>query len=97
MIAIVGIHMIEKQFVIKNKVGLHARPASKFVQLASKFKCLITVTHGSCEVNAKSILGVLTLGANQGSTITIRADGAEAVEAIAELSTLVDSNFGEVE
>ena len=89
--------MVEKQFLINNKVGLHARPASMFVQKASQFKCAIRISLGPHEVNSKSILGILSLGASQGTTITICAEGVDAIEAISELSALFDSNFGEAE
>jgi len=78
-------------------VGLHARPAALFVQTAKRFNCDIRVTHGEREANAKSILGVLTLGANQGAVITIRAEGEDADQALAALEALVESNFGEEE
>ncbi len=87
--------MVEKQLLIKNKVGLHARPASLFVQKAKKFKCTLRVAFGGREVDAKSILSVLTLGVNEGAQITLRADGEDAAEALAEISALVDANFGE--
>jgi phosphotransferase system HPr (HPr) family protein len=87
--------MQEKTILITHEVGLHARPASLFVQTASKFASEIKV---SCEdkiANAKSILTVLTLGAHQGSEITITAEGPDADEAVAALVDLVESNFGE--
>ncbi len=87
--------MLEKQLLIKNKVGLHARPASLFVQKAKKFKCALRVVFGGREVDAKSILSVLTLGVNEGALITLRAEGEDAVEALAEISALVEGNFGE--
>ncbi len=67
--------MVETQLVIKNKVGLHARPAALFVQTANKFKCTVKLTLAGNEINAKSILKVLTLGANQGTVVTLRAEG----------------------
>ncbi len=87
--------MPEKQLIIKNKVGLHARPASLFVQKAKKFKCSLRVSYGGREVDAKSILSVLTLGVNEGARVTLRAEGEDAAEALEEMSILVDSNFGE--
>ncbi len=89
--------MAEASMVIKNKVGLHARPASAFVREASKFKATITVTHGANQANAKSILNVLTLGANQGAVVNICAEGEDAEEALKALIALNDSNFGEGE
>jgi phosphocarrier protein len=81
--------------MINHEVGLHARPASLFVQAAEKYSCEITVTHGDLTANAKSILSVLTLGVSQGAEITINAEGDDAEEALAALVELVNSNFGE--
>jgi phosphocarrier protein HPr len=81
--------------VLRNKVGLHARPASKFVAAAAKFQSTITVRHGARQANAKSILTVLTLGAGHDAEIHIEAQGADAEEAVAALVALVESNFGE--
>ena len=87
--------MLEKQLLIKNKVGLHARPASLFVQKAKKFKCSLRLSFESREADAKSILSVLVLGANEGALVTLRAEGEDEVLAMEEMSTLVESNFGE--
>jgi phosphocarrier protein HPr len=89
--------MPEIQLLIKNSVGLHARPASLFVQTASKFKSDIRVKMDGNSVNAKSILHVLTLGAQKGSTITVVAEGEDAEQALAALSDLCARNFGEQE
>ena len=80
---------------IHHEVGLHARPASMFVQTAAKYSSDIEVTHGETTANAKSILGILTLGAHQGALITIRAEGEDADEALKTLELLVLDNFGE--
>ena len=87
--------MPETTLTVHHKVGLHARPAALFVQTAKRFNCDVKVTHGEREANAKSILGVLTLGANQGAVITIRAEGDDAEQSLAALEALVESNFGE--
>jgi phosphocarrier protein HPr len=87
--------MPEIKLTVNHKVGLHARPASVFVQTAAKFSSDIEVTHGDNTVNAKSILAVLTLGAHQGAEITIRAEGEDAPEALKALENLVKDNFGE--
>ena len=87
--------MPETTLIVHHKVGLHARPAALFVQTAKRFNCDVKVTHGEREANAKSILGVLTLGANQGAVITIRAEGDDAEQSLAALEALVESNFGE--
>jgi len=89
--------MIETQLVIKNKVGLHARPAALFVQTANKFKCTLKLALAGNEINAKSILKVLTLGANQGAVVTLRAEGEDEAQAVAAILALVETNFGEPE
>ncbi|MGB2955305.1 MAG: HPr family phosphocarrier protein [Anaerolineales bacterium] len=87
--------MPEITATIHHEVGLHARPASMFVQTAAKYSSDIEVTHGETTANAKSILGILTLGAHQGALITIRAEGEDADEALKTLELLVLDNFGE--
>ncbi len=89
--------MPEITFRIKNKVGLHARPASVFVREATKYKSTITVTCGDKTVNAKSILNVLTLGANQNAEITLHAEGEDADVALKAMSDLNDAFFGDPE
>ena len=89
--------MPEKTLIVNHEVGLHARPASMFVQTAAKYSCDIDVTHGETTANAKSILAVLTLGAHQGAEITITAQGDDAEDALAALEQLVLDNFGEKE
>ena len=81
---------------VEHPVGLHARPAALFVQTAKKFQSDIKVRHGDKEANAKSILGVLTLGAGQGAVVTIRAEGEDAEEALKAIKKLFDDNFGGV-
>ena len=81
--------MITKEVVINNQVGLHARPATFF------FKSSIWVEKEERRVNAKSLLGVLSLGIVKGTAITIIADGSDEEEAIATLSALIDSDFSE--
>ncbi|MCQ2442986.1 MAG: HPr family phosphocarrier protein [Oscillospiraceae bacterium] len=77
--------MIKKQVVVSNSVGLHARPATYFIQRANDFQSSIWVEMDDCRVNAKSLLGVLSMGIIQGNTITIMADGEDEEEAIAGL------------
>lgn len=79
--------------VIKNEFGLHARPAAQLVSLATKFESQIFLTKDETKVNAKSILGVLVLAAESGSTITIEAEGNDAEEAIQGLIALADRKF----
>jgi phosphocarrier protein HPr len=85
----------EVTLTIRHEVGLHARPAALFVQTASKFKSSILVTKDEQTTNAKSILSILTLGADHGAVVTIRAEGEDEVEAVEALGKLVESNFGE--
>ena len=89
--------MITKEVVINNQVGLHARPATFFIQKekANEFKSSIWVEKEERRVNAKSLLGVLSLGIVKGTPITIIADGSDEDEAIATLSALIDSDFSE--
>jgi len=86
---------IEKEVLIKNKYGIHARPAAMLVQLANKFKSEISVIKDTMEVNGKSIIGVMTLAANCGSKIKIRACGEDAQEAVDKIAELFDGKFGE--
>ncbi|RLG50173.1 MAG: phosphocarrier protein HPr [Thermoproteota archaeon] len=88
---------VETTVKLLNKVGLHARPASLFVQTARKFKSQIKVKKDGNEADAKSILGVLSLGAEYGHTITITADGPDAEEAVNTLVSLIENKFGEEE
>ena len=81
--------MIEKTIVIKNKQGLHARPAALFVQIANKFNSDITVTKGRTKVNGKSIMGIMMLEAGAGSKVTMVANGDDAEKAVKELEELL--------
>jgi len=85
-----------KEFVIQNKLGLHARPAALFVQTANRFSCDVEVEKDEEKVNGKSIMGIMTLAAGVGAKITVRTVGEDASEAMQEISKLIDSNFGEV-
>ena len=87
--------MITRSVTINNSVGLHARPATFFVQKANCFKCSIWVEKEDCRVNAKSLLGVLSLGISKGTEITLIADGSDEALAIEGISSLIDSDFGE--
>jgi phosphocarrier protein HPr len=80
---------------IRNRLGLHARAAAKFVHLASRFRAQVRVSREGRVVDGKSIMGILLLAAAYGTTITISADGADADDALAALCKLVDSGFGE--
>jgi phosphocarrier protein HPr len=83
--------LIKKELIVKNKQGLHARPAAVFVQIANKFDARITVRHDDEEVNGKSIMGILMLGAEKDSLIIVEADGDDAQEALVELEKLISS------
>ena len=87
--------MTSRDVTIVNSMGLHARPATFFVQNAHKFKSGIWVQSGDRKVNAKSLLGVLSLGIAKGLTITLIADGYDEEEALADLAKLIDSGVGE--
>ncbi|MBQ6465258.1 MAG: HPr family phosphocarrier protein [Oscillospiraceae bacterium] len=87
--------MVSKEVVINNQVGLHARPATFFIQKANEFKSSIWVEKEDRRVNAKSLLGVLSLGIVKGTPVTIIADGADENEAIEMLSALIDADFSE--
>lgn len=82
--------MFEKTVIIKNKTGLHARPASRFVQTANKFKSSIKLIKDEKSIDAKSIIEVLSMGINQGSKVTISADGEDEKKAVNTLVELVE-------
>ena len=88
--------MISRDVTISNSSGLHARPATFFVQKANHFACSITVENGDRKVNAKSLLGVLSLGIAQGMTITLTADGAGEEEALDAMIQLINSGFADL-
>ena len=87
--------MYVKEVVLQNQVGLHARPATFFIQKANEFKSLILIEKDERRVNAKSLLGVLSLGIEGGTKIKILADGPDEVAAVAILIELVDSGFAD--
>ncbi len=84
-----------KKFVIRNKSGLHARPAALFVQTANRFNCTVEVQKGKQKVDGKSIMGIMMLAAGVDSSITVRTSGQDAAAAMTELERLITSNFGE--
>ena len=87
--------MYTQEITVKNEVGLHARPATYFIQKANEFKSGIWVEKEERRVNAKSLLGVLSLGITKGSSIVISAEGPDEEEAVNALCALIESNFGE--
>lgn len=87
--------MISRSITIKNSLGLHARPATFFIQKANSYKCSIWVEKEDCRVNAKSLLGILSLGISKDTTVTVIADGADEEDAVNGLAALVDGGFAE--
>lgn len=87
--------MYVKEVVLQNQVGLHARPATFFIQKANEFKSLILIEKDKRRVNAKSLLGVLSLGIEGGTKIKILADGPDEEAAVAGLIELVESGFAD--
>ena len=85
--------MISREVTITNTIGLHARPATFFIQKANSFKSSIWVEKEDRKVNAKSLLGVLSLGIAQGMTVTLLADGSDEDEALEGLAELVNTGF----
>lgn len=89
--------IVERTVVVTNSIGLHARPAALFVQSAASFQSQIQVRCGQTLANAKSMLSMLRLGASQGTTLVIQADGVDAPAAVQALVALVENNFDEEE
>ena len=87
--------MLQREVEITNKLGLHARASARLTQVAGQFQAEIWLSRSGRRVNAKSIMGVMMLAAECGSSITIRADGPDAAEAVEALAQLVASGFGE--
>ena len=87
--------MIERTVRIVNKNGLHARPAAEIVKLASRYQAEITLVRDDLEVNGKSIMGVMMLAAEFGSSLVLRAAGPDAEQAVSALSDLIARKFGE--
>ena len=85
----------ERDVVVSNKTGLHARPAAIFVQRANQFKSAIKIVFNGKEINAKSMIGVLSLGAGRGSRVTIQAEGEDAEAAAAELARVIEEELPE--
>lgn len=89
--------MLKKEFMIINKLGLHARPASNLVKTASSFEADVHISKDDLRVNGKSIMGVLLLAASQGSTIQVETNGFDEEQALAALGELITNGFGELE
>jgi phosphocarrier protein len=89
--------MVKRDVTITNNIGLHARPATFFIQKANSYKSLIWIEKDDRKINAKSLLGVLSLGIAKGMTVTIIADGQDENDAITGLSDLINTGFAEFE
>ena len=87
--------MFVKEVVVQNQVGLHARPATFFIQKANEFKCSVWIQKDERKVNAKSLLGVLSLGIIKGTSIEIVADGEDEESAVETLCELISKDFAE--
>lgn len=87
---------VDRTVTIRNRLGLHARPAGEFVKTASKFEANISIAKGELEVNGKSIMGVMTLAAECGSKVTVRAEGVDAESAVDALAAVLDTEFGDL-
>ncbi len=89
--------MLEQQIVIRNKLGLHARAAVKLVNLSNRFVASVKIVKDGSEIDGKSILGILTLAATQGSEITLRVSGKDEEAAVKALADLINNRFDEKE
>ena len=87
--------MMTRECVIRNRLGLHARAAAKFVHTAARYSSQIRVSRAGRTMDGKSIMGILLLAASAGSTVVITADGADEVDAVEALCRLVEGGFGE--
>jgi phosphocarrier protein len=87
--------MKERIIIVSNKMGLHARPAAMLVQAASKYKSSVKIIKDDFDINAKSIMGIMTLAAGQGSQLKFVAEGPDENEVLTELENLFKSNFSE--
>lgn len=89
--------MLNRQIVIVNRLGLHARAAARFVQTAASFPCEVTIVKGGSKINGKSIMGLMMLAASQGTELDICTDGTDEEAAMKALVDLIDARFGEPE
>jgi len=86
---------LHREFVVLNKLGIHARPAAMFVRLVNKFSCGILVEKDGEQVNGKSIMGLMMLAAGPGSKITVHCEGDDAHQALTEIEALIKRKFDE--
>jgi phosphocarrier protein HPr len=87
--------LIQRDFTISNKLGLHARPSAQLTQVASRFASEVWISKAGRRVNAKSIMGVMMLAAGQGSQVTVDTDGPDEAAALEAIARLIQSGFGE--
>ena len=87
--------MIEKILTVRNRAGIHARPAALIAQTANKFSSEVTLEKESISVNAKSIMGVITMAAGYNTTLTVKAEGADEADAVQAIYNLFESRFEE--
>ena len=87
--------MITKKIIVQNRAGIHARPASLIVQTANKFQSNVMIEKEGISVNAKSIMGVITMAAGYNTVLTLKTDGSDEAEAAAVMESLFDSKFDE--
>ncbi len=90
-----GKHALRREFVVINKLGVHARPAALFVKAANRFTCSIMVSKDGEQVNGKSIMGLMMLAAGPGSTLVVSCEGEDCQEALAEIEALIKRKFDE--
>ncbi|MEY2428771.1 MAG: phosphocarrier protein HPr [Verrucomicrobiota bacterium] len=90
-----GVLVITRDFLVSNKLGIHARPAALFVKTANRFTCDIFVEKDGEKVNGKSIMGLMMLAAGPGSKLTVHAEGQDASQALSEIETLLKRKFDE--
>lgn len=88
--------MLEKEVIVKNRAGIHTRPAALIVKLAAKYKSEIFLVRDGYSINAKSIIGVMTLAAEQGARITLSVDGIDEIQATNDIAELFDTGFNEI-
>jgi phosphocarrier protein len=90
-----GKHAMRREFVVLNKLGIHARPAAMFVKIANRFACTILVEKDGEVVNGKSIMGLMMLAAGPGSKLGVNCEGDDCAEALAEIESLIKRKFDE--
>ena len=88
--------MVEKEVIVKNRAGIHTRPAALIVKLAAKYKSEVFLIRDGYSINAKSIIGVMTLAAEQGARITLSTDGIDEIQAAEGIAELFETGFNEI-